>query len=518
MSSNPASRIAAPLSSTSSLSDDKYDSIVLVSSQLESIREVNAEIGQVLTKQAEVDAALSKDGGVLPINLPAKRLVFAPTGPVNRDFDDVRRYGDAAAKGVKRAISAGSSNPLLVVVPDSRFKNATLVSVLGALEALYSPIQFRENRPVAAQKVKGLGVFGKNEAELKKTVDLAVKLESGRYIARDLGGGDPERMSPPNFANYVQELFANTVVKVEVISSRKVFEKEYPLFAAVDRAAAVVERHEGRIIYLTYEGEGPITKTLLPCGKGITYDTGGADIKAGGIMAGMSRDKCGAAAVAGLFQVLATLKPKGIKAIGGLAVARNSVGEECYVADELIVSRAGKVVRIGNTDAEGRMVMTDVLCKLKEEAIGAVNPHLFTIATLTGHACLAVGGYSIVLDNGPAQKEKFASQVQAAGESLGDMIEISRLRREDFNFVKSTAEGEDLVQSNNLPSSRTPRGHQFPAAFMIEASGLEKHGIDSSKPLKYSHFDIAGAAGDYPLIATGVPVLALANVFFGDQF
>lgn len=62
-------------------------------------------------------------------------------------------------------------------------------------------------------------------------------------------------------------------------------------------------RHEGRIVFLTYQGEGPITKTLLPCGKGITYDTGGADIKAGGIMAGMSRDKCGAAAVVGLFQV-----------------------------------------------------------------------------------------------------------------------------------------------------------------------------------------------------------------------
>lgn len=64
-----------------------------------------------------------------------------------------------------------------------------------------------------------------------------------------------------------------------------------------------VPRHQGRIIYLTYEGEGPITKTVMPCGKGITYDTGGADIKAGGIMAGMSRDKCGAAAVAGFFQV-----------------------------------------------------------------------------------------------------------------------------------------------------------------------------------------------------------------------
>ena len=64
-----------------------------------------------------------------------------------------------------------------------------------------------------------------------------------------------------------------------------------------------VVRHQGRVIWLTYEGEGPIDETVMLVGKGICYDTGGADIKAGGVMAGMHRDKCGAAAVAGFFQV-----------------------------------------------------------------------------------------------------------------------------------------------------------------------------------------------------------------------
>lgn len=64
-----------------------------------------------------------------------------------------------------------------------------------------------------------------------------------------------------------------------------------------------IPRHQGRIIWLTYQGEGTIDKTLLLVGKGICYDTGGADIKAGGVMAGMHRDKCGAASVAGFFRV-----------------------------------------------------------------------------------------------------------------------------------------------------------------------------------------------------------------------
>lgn len=81
-------------------------------------------------------------------------------------------------------------------------------------------------------------------------------------------------------------------------------------------------------------------------------------------MAGMSRDKCGAAAVAGFMQVVSQLKPKGVRIIGALCLARNSVGENCYVSDEVITARSKARVRIGNTDAEGRMVMADVLCKV----------------------------------------------------------------------------------------------------------------------------------------------------------
>lgn len=80
-------------------------------------------------------------------------------------------------------------------------------------------------------------------------------------------------------------------------------------------------------------------------GKGVTYDTGGADIKAGGIMAGMHRDKCGSAAVAGFFQTLAAAKPKNIRVLGALCMVRNSVGSDSYVSDELITSRAGVRIR-----------------------------------------------------------------------------------------------------------------------------------------------------------------------------
>ena len=79
------------------------------------------------------------------------------------------------------------------------------------------------------------------------------------------------------------------------------FGREYPCLAAVNRCASTVPRHDGRLIWLTYEGEGTVKKTVYLVGKGIIYDTGGADIQAGGVMAGMPRDKCGAAATAGFI-------------------------------------------------------------------------------------------------------------------------------------------------------------------------------------------------------------------------
>ncbi|KAF4070455.1 hypothetical protein AMELA_G00285760 [Ameiurus melas] len=331
---------------------------------------------------------------------------------------------------------------------------------------------------------------------------------------RDIGGSDPERMAAPRAAEYVQEVFKDTNVQVKVVSDLRMLEKEYPCLAAVNRCANTVPRHQARVIHLEYCGEGPIQKTLMLVGKGITYDTGGADIKAGGFMAGMHRDKCGSAAVAGFFQILARLKPKQLKVVGSMAMVRNSVGSDCYVADELIVSRAGRRVRVGNTDAEGRMVMVDLLCEMKEKAVNEVSPHLFTIATLTGHAIRAMGpNYSIILDNGAAHHEDNGLKWQKAGEVLGDMFEVSTIRREDYEFHKGKSEYEDILQCNNLPSSATPRGHQTPAAFLIMTSGLDQHGLDSEKPLPYSHIDIAGSSGPFPGVPTGAPLLAMATKY-----
>ncbi|KAL9983602.1 hypothetical protein ACROYT_G005798 [Oculina patagonica] len=472
----------------------------------------------------KVDKAVGVDTLLFPCGeIP---VVHAPTGPVNRDYDDVRRYGEAAASGIKRALKAGSQTPLLVTIAETTFPNAWSVSVLGALHALYVPIELREAFPEKKCKVKSLGVAVFGEC---CNLDYVKAIDSGRYVCQDIGGSDPERMAAPRVEEYIRELFSgSTAVNVTVVKDASEFEKNYPLYAAVNRCSRAVDRHTGRIINLEYVGEGEITKTVLLVGKGVTYDTGGADIKAGGVMAGMSSVKT--ASVVDHSEILAkhritqsvedritlaVLKPKGIKVLGTMAMVRNSVGAEGYVADEIITSAAGTRVRVGNTDAEGRMAMADSLHCMKLKALDEKVPtHIVTIATLTGHAVIAVGpAYSIVIDNGPAARTKFAQNVQQAGHDMGDPFEISTVRREDYEFANAKSEYADVLQCNNTPSSRTPRGHQFPAAFLIRASGLDKHGIDSDRPLCYSHFDIAGSSGAFPQVPTGAPVVAMVEHF-----
>lgn len=181
----------------------------------------------------------------------------------------------------------------------------------------------------------------------------------------------------------------------------------------------------------------------------------------------MSRDKCGAADVAGFMKVISIMKPQNLKVVGAMAVARNSVGSNAYVADEIITSRAGVRIRVVNTDAEGRMAMVDVLAHMKEKALNERNPHLMTIATLTGHARLSVGGYTAIMDNGPARQENFAHRIQQVGENYGDPFEVSTMRKDDFEFIKDkSGEYVEIMQCHNASTTKNVRGHQFPGAFL----------------------------------------------------
>ena len=121
---------------------------------------------------------------------------------------------------------SGSKAPLLFFNV-ARYPEAGLVSVLGALKALYVPLEVREQVPDRAEKVNYLGILG-DESKIGSKTDLARALEAGRIASRDIGGSDPERMAAPRVEEYVRKTFEGTGIQIEVVKGQTTFEKEYP--------------------------------------------------------------------------------------------------------------------------------------------------------------------------------------------------------------------------------------------------------------------------------------------------
>lgn len=467
-------------------------------------------ISAAIQEAVRVDAALS--GKCAPVVLPAPgapggRVIVAPMSALDEETDDVRAVAEAAAAAMTRAVAAGARRPLLVVrAPhDARFTRAIEVAALAALGTQWAPLEAREWE-LAPPSAESLAVLGLPEQRAR---ELAA-IEVGRALCRDITAGDPERMAPVRVAELCEVAFARSGVLVKV--ERNV--EDYPLLSAVSRASRAVERHRPCVVRLDYRPRGEIKRTVLLAGKGVTYDTGGADLKTDGAMAGMSRDKGGAAAVAGVVRAAAALGLEGVRVVGLLGLVRNSIGEEGFVSDEVIRSRGGVRVRIGNTDAEGRLVLADLLAVARELALaGAVNPVLLSIATLTGHVYRAHGPYTGALANGPAREE--LDRLSAVSERWGEPMERSRPRREDYAFIAGKTAAEDVVSSNRLASVSTPRGHQFPFAFLDVASGLK------GAPLPFMHLDIGGVVcegADWQFgRPTGVPVASLLAYLAGES-
>lgn len=493
-----------------------HDLTIVVSQSIEI--SAFAQLCDVLLEAKQYDPRIGIKPSLVAANIvPGGRCLLVPLPQLERDYDDVRRFFDVGKAIALQLLELDAVNPLLVLEVEqwpqhkiNEYTHALENIYLGICQQLWQPLEARQAlNEDEIEPIQSIGLYG----IIEQTAERLNAIETGKRLARDLCGTEPERMAPIGFADYCEKAFANTPVSIKVVKDLPYLLAQYPCLHAVARASLDVQRHHPRLITLTYEGAGPIEQTLYLAGKGITFDTGGADLKVNGHMAGMSRDKGGAAAVAGIMRTLSILKPAGIKVIATIAAVRNSIGADAYVPDEIIRSHAGVRVRIGNTDAEGRMVLTDILSHMREQAAQDDNAQIFSFATLTGHAAISFGPYSALMENQVAIDQGVSMNLIDAGHLWSDPCEQSKVRREDYAFIAPRSKADDVLSSNNAPSVSTVRGHQFAMAYLSIASGLDKHGAQSDRPLAYTHIDIAGSAVENLDWQHGKPTAASVAAF-----
>jgi len=220
--------------------------------------------------------------------------------------------------------------------------------------------------------------FEKTPAKLVNDIpkNISAKINS-IYLIRDLINTPTEDMGPEELANAADKLGG---AKVKHIIGNDLLKKNYPAIHAVGRASSQAPR----LIDLRWGNPKHPKLTLV--GKGVCFDSGGLDIKNAANMQLMKKDMGGAAHVLGLAQlIMATKLPVSLRVL--IPAVENSVSSNAYRPGDIIKTRKGLTVEIGNTDAEGRLVLADALTEAASE-----NPDLIIdFATLTGAARVALG-------------------------------------------------------------------------------------------------------------------------------
>jgi len=221
----------------------------------------------------------------------------------------------------------------------------------------------------------------------------------------------------------------------------------------------------------TPEGAGDDTPHVVLVGKGITFDTGGLDIKPAEAMLAMKTDMSGSAIVLAVLAACRDLEVP-VRVTGLLALAENAVSGSSYRPGDVITQYGGRRVEIGNTDAEGRLVMADALAYADAELDPDV---LIDIATLTGAATLALGRGIAPLY---ATDERLERALQAAATATGEALWPFPLV-EDYR----AAIDSELADVNHIASGKVGGGSITAALFLREFVGGRR----------WAHLDIAGA-------------------------
>jgi len=249
----------------------------------------------------------------------------------------------------------------------------------------------------------------------KQTLEAAKKSASvceGVYYARDLINGNSDDVTPQQLAAEARELSKKfKQVKCTIFDKKRIEKEKMGLLLAVNRGSS----QDPSFIILEYQGDVKSNDHTVVVGKGITYDTGGLSLKPTSGMLTMKCDMSGAAIALGVIHAAATIGLKrNITAV--IPSTENSIDGNSYKPGDVYVSYSGKTVEIGNTDAEGRLILADALAY----AVKNLKPtRIIDFATLTGAVVIALGEEATGL---MTNDDALAEQLSQAGENTFERV------------------------------------------------------------------------------------------------
>ncbi len=399
-----------------------------------------------------------------------KNLLLVGLGSTKDMDHESFRQGIACAY---RALKSYKINEAIVAfdtVPTTTKNKDSFLNALfeGFYLSSYSFDDFKEkNKDKKALKVSLVSGSVASTNSAKKIHASAQIVSEAVNFAKWLGDMPGNLMTPPILAQQTKKAAEGSKLKVTVWEKDKIKKEKMECLLGVSLGGGP----DPRLIIMEYKGGGTKNKPLCYVGKGLTFDSGGISIKPAAAMEEMKYDMMGGASVIATMLAIAKLKLK-VNAIGIVPSSENMSGPMANKPGDILTARNGKTVEVNNTDAEGRLILSDALVYASEQ-----NPEFIVdAATLTGAMVIALGDvYTGYFSGNDALVQKIKKAASASGERIWEMP----VHEEHLKDMKGT-----FADLQNV-SARRGAGSATAAAFLSEFVGAK---------IPWAHFDIAGTA------------------------
>ena len=415
------------------------------------------------------------------------KIIILGLGEPNKvKLDDLRK---AAALGARKSI--GSKGKLGIFFPWEIFgEKAAAKAIAEAIRlALFKDQRFKSEKEEILIPEK-LELIGLNKLDKEDLQDIS-PICAGVELARELVGAPPNQLTPELLAKEAVKIANDFNLKVNILDQEECHKKGMGAYLAVAKGSDL----EPKFIHLIYQSKEKINHRLAIVGKGLTFDSGGYNLKVGAAQIDLMKfDMGGSAAVLGTARAIAEIQPKGIEIHFIIAACENMINGSAVHPGDIIKASNGKTIEINNTDAEGRLTLADALvfaCQLNPDEI-------IDLATLTGACVIALGDEIAGLWT---ESEKLASEIICAAEQSGEGLWRMPMQDSYKDGLKSMLA--------DIKNTGPRQGGSITAALFL------KEFVKDS--MKWAHIDIAGPVwsdkerGLNPAGATGYGVRTLIN-------
>ena len=455
-----------------------------------SVKNVNEALGDALKRLSKDDKFDGDLGKSVALNstlgkIGAKRVLLLGLGVRSKFSPEVvRKAGILTSKRFKAACAHMTFGPEFY---GGRGFIAALAE--GVMLGAYEFDKYKTNNGPESEIENVLLNSGNiKDRKFEEEIGLAKTLSQSACLVRDLVNEPPVYMTPSRLAEIAKAIAEEGNMNCEVFDFEEIKRRGMEGLVAVTSGSD----EPPRFIHLTYEPRKKADTALAVVGKGITFDSGGLCLKPADSMRTMKMDMAGAAVVLGIMQAVARLKPS-VKVHGLIPSCENMTGPGAYKPDDIIRAYNGKTIEVINTDAEGRIVLSDAL----SYAVHLKVDEIIDLATLTGACMVALGTFTAgVMGNNQKLIDRIKKAADRSGEKMWQLPMDDELRPE----IKS-----DIADIKNAGSRW---GGAITAAMFLESFVGDTN---------WAHIDIAGPAYNekestwYPKGGTGFGVRTLVS-------